>query len=75
MLNPSQLDINNYKIHFTIARISPLLLMVSSEEGFANMLEKVGKNKDLACNVYVQELCSSLKVNILHVMTLFKNHY
>ena len=64
LLNPSELDNNDYEIHFTIARISPQPLMVSSEEEFANMLERVEKSKDLACNVYVQELCLSSKVDI-----------
>jgi hypothetical protein len=64
MLNPSKLNISDYEIHFTIARISPLPLMVSSEEEYANMLERMGKSKDLACKVYVQELQSSSKVCI-----------
>ena len=76
-LNPSKLDINNYKIHFTIACISPSPLMVSSEEEFANMLERIGKSKDLACNVYVQELRSSdsesSKVVILSILWLCSN--
>lgn len=62
MLNPSKLDIANYEIHFTIARISPSPLTVSSNEEYTNMLERVGRSKDLACNVYVQELRSSSKV-------------
>ena len=62
ILSPSKLDIADYEIHFTIARISPSPLMVSSNEEYTNMLKWVGKSKDLACNVYVQELCSSSKV-------------
>jgi len=59
---PSKLDIKNYEIHFTIARISPSPLMVASDEEYVNMLERVGRSKDSACNVYVQELRSSSKV-------------
>ena len=32
MLNPCKLNINNYEIHFTVAHVSPSLLMVSSYE-------------------------------------------
>jgi len=62
-LMPSKLNINNYEIHFTIARISPSPLMVASDEEYANMLERVGRSKDSACNVYIQELHSSSKVD------------
>jgi len=64
-LMPSKLDIKNYEIHFTIARISPSSLMVVSDEEYVNMLEQVGRSKDFACNVYIQELCSSSKVFFL----------
>ena len=58
-LNPSKLDIADYEIHFTIPRISPSPLMVSSNEEYANMLERVSKSKNLTCNIYIQELHSS----------------
>ena len=61
-LKPSKLDINDNKIHFMVAHISPLPLIVASDEEYLNMLEQVGKSKDSACNVYVQELCLSTKV-------------
>lgn len=61
-LMPSKLNIKNYEIHFTIARISPSPLMVALDEEYVNMLERVGRSKDSACNVYVQELRSSSKV-------------
>lgn len=62
-LMPSTLDINNYEIHFTVARISPSPLMVASDEEYVNMLEWVGRSKNSSCNVYVQELYSSSKVD------------
>jgi hypothetical protein len=61
-LNPSKLNIDDYEIHFTIPRISPSPLVVSSNEEYANMLERVSKSKNLTCNVYIQELHSSSKV-------------
>jgi hypothetical protein len=66
-LNPRKLDINNYEIHFTVARVSPSPLMVSSDEEYENMLERVGRSKDSACNVYVQERRSSSKVDFIFV--------
>jgi hypothetical protein len=61
-LNPSKLNIADYEIHFTIPRISPSPLTVSSNDEYANMLERVSKSKDFTCNVYIQELHSSSKV-------------
>ena len=61
-LKPRKLDINDYKIHFTITHISPLPFLVALDEVYLNMLEQVGRSKDSECNVYVQELHSSTKV-------------
>jgi hypothetical protein len=44
-LNPGKLDINNYEIHFTVACVSPSPLIVSSDEEYTNMLERVGRSK------------------------------
>lgn len=61
-LKPRKLDINDYEIHFTVARVSPSPLLVASDEEYLNMLERVGRSKDSDCNVYVQELRSMTKV-------------
>ena len=61
-LKPRELDINDYEIHFTVARISPSPLLVALDEDYLNMLEQVGRSKDSECNVYVQELRLSTKV-------------
>jgi len=70
-LKPSKLDINNYEIHFTIACVSPLPLLIASDEEYLNMLEQVGRSKDSECNVYVQELCSMTKVGSCYMLAEF----
>ena len=62
MLKPRKLNINDYEIHFTVACISRLPLLVALDEDYLNMLEQVGRSKDSECNVYIQELHSSTKV-------------
>ena len=75
ILNPCKLNINDYEIHFTIACVSPSLLMVSSDEEYTNMLEHVGRSKDSACNVYVQELHSPSKVGITPCLSALSHFY
>ncbi|KAJ3509117.1 hypothetical protein NLJ89_g5389 [Agrocybe chaxingu] len=55
-VKPDKLDINDYELLFTVARTSPAPMAVTSEDEYDDMLERIAKNKDLTCSLYVQAL-------------------
>jgi len=62
--SPNMLDISNYEVNFSVARISPSPMAVSSQDKYADMLERIAKRSDLTCTIYVQELQAvTAKVN------------
>ena len=65
ILQPEKLDFNHYEVNFTIAHISTAPMLISCEEEYKDMLERLGKSKNPVCNILVQELrqTSSLKVS------------
>ena len=56
ILAPEMLDLANYEVNFTVARISVAPMAISCDEEYIDMLGRVARTRDLTCTIYVQEL-------------------
>ena len=56
ILAPEMLDLANYEVNFTVARISVAPMAISCDEEYIDMLGRMARTRDLTCTIYVQEL-------------------
>jgi hypothetical protein len=54
-LAPNVLKFANYEATFTVPRVSTAPMAISSDKEYTDMLECIGRTKDLICSVFVQE--------------------
>ncbi|KIJ92999.1 hypothetical protein K443DRAFT_41299, partial [Laccaria amethystina LaAM-08-1] len=54
-LAPNVLDFVNYETTFTVPRVSTAPMAISCDDEYMDMLERIGRTKDLVCYVFVQE--------------------
>jgi hypothetical protein len=54
-LAPNVLDFDNYETTFTVPRVSTAPMAISCDEEYTDMLERIGRTKDLVCAVFIQE--------------------
>jgi hypothetical protein len=55
-ISPTTLDIMHYEVNFSVPRVQPSPMAVSSEEEYNDMVERALRPKELICMIYAQEL-------------------
>jgi hypothetical protein len=78
-LAPNILDFVNYETTFTVPCVSTPPMAISCDDEYMDMLECIGRTKDLVCYVFVQEhqqipsskVCRHLHNSYLLLTTLY----